>query len=429
MDHIFGDSDDIDFGSTLSSVSRSSSHSASAQSRSRDDAPAPRVLAPRTPALSRVDAIASRPPREHIPRPSRAPVSLEPAILDTTPALTRLIAGMKSSFLPREEDTMSMRVIALSDHAWVDPLFMIRSDETTILVGSGFGSIIRSGRTYPTFPDMRLIFSEKDRIRAWILTDASIDIARFELILPTLGFPSIYATREVIAAFRSSITNVSFLESCRFFELFADGTSARRIGDIECITADIDMTTHFGCKVGNSSIAFAHILLASTGLGTTVSAEIAPTADGFSIGSEAFTTGEVLSLKWWVVSRNAMRFTFDIFFVDGLSIGVVAGYALGDRDQLAESGVVVFTLEEDTRARTIAGHIFIDSRGFVHAYEMMYIHKEILKWIRQTYEKLIIENPKVERGELVQWLRREITKYCYLLTGRTPVVMPIVIER
>ena len=97
-----------------------------------------------------------------------------------------------------------------------------------------------------------------------------------------------------------------------------------------------------------------------------------------------------------------MKFTFDTFFVDGLSIGVVAGYALGDRDQLAESGVVIFTLEEDTRARTIAGHIFIDSRGFVHAYEMMYIHKEILKGIRQTYEKLIIENPKIERGELVQ---------------------------
>jgi mRNA degradation ribonuclease J1/J2 len=306
---------------------------------------------------------------------------------------------------------------------------MIRSDETTVLMGSGFGSISRSGREYSTFPDMRLIFSEKDRIRAWILTDASIDVARFELILPTLGFPPIYATREVIAAFRNSITNTAFLESCRFFELFADGTSMRRIGDIECVTADVDLTSHLGFRSGGSTFAFAHIPLTSADLGTSVAAVITPTTDGFSIGTEPFITGEVLSLKWGVISRNAMKFTFDTFFVDGLSIGVVAGYALGDRDQLAESGVVIFTLEEDTRARTIAGHIFIDSRGFVHAYEMMYIHKEILKGIRQTYEKLIVENPKVERGELVQWLRREITKYCYLLTGRTPVVMPIVIER
>ncbi len=404
MDHIFGDSDDIDFGSTPSSASHSSSsssRSAIPPVLSQPDRP---MFAPRTPAprlVTRAD-MQSRPAREYTPRPPRPLQATEPAVIDTTPALTRLIAGMKSSFLPREDDTSSIRVIALSSHEGIDPLFMVRSDETTVLMGSGFGSISRSGRTYPTFPDMRLIFSEKDRIRAWILTDASIDVARFELILPTLGFPPIYATREVIAAFRNSITNTVFLESCRFFELFADGTSTRRIGDIECITADVDLTSHLGFRAGGSVVAFAHIPLASADLGITASTVIAPTALGFSIGTEAFVTGEVLSLRSGVLSRNAMKFTFDTFFVDGLSIGVVAGYALGDRDQLAESGVVIFTLEEDTRARTIAGHIFIDSRGFVHAYEMMYIHKEILKGIRQTYEKLIVENPKVERGELVQ---------------------------
>ena len=301
MDHIFGDSDDIDFGSTPSSASRSSSSSSSSRSAtppvlSQPDRP---MFAPRTPAprlAPRADTQA-RPAREYTPRPPRAPVSTEPAVLDTTPALTRLIAGMKSSFLPREDDTSSIRVIALSSHEGIDPLFMVRSDETTVLMGSGFGSISRSGRTYPTFPDMRLIFSEKDRIRAWILTDASIDVARFELILPTLGFPPIYATREVIASFRNSITNTVFLESCRFFELFADGTSTRRIGDIECITADVDLTSHLGFRAGNSTVAFAHISLTSADLGASVSAVIAPTTDGFSIGAEAFITGEVLSLK------------------------------------------------------------------------------------------------------------------------------------
>jgi hypothetical protein len=204
---------------------------------------------------------------------------------------------MKSSFLPREDDSSSVRIVALSAHDSRDPLFMIRSDETTVLMGSGFGSISRSGREYQTFPDMRLIFSEKDRIRAWILTDTSIDVARFELILPTLGFPPIYGTREVIAAFRNSITNTVFLESCRFFELFADGSESRRIGDIECITADVDLTPHLGLRAGGSVVAFAHIPLVSAGLGITASTVIAPTTLGFSIGSEAFITGEVLSLK------------------------------------------------------------------------------------------------------------------------------------
>jgi hypothetical protein len=174
---------------------------------------------------------------------------------------------------------------------------MVRSDETTLLIGSGFGSIDRSGRTYATFPDMRLIFSEKDRLRAWILTDASIDVARFELILPTLGFPPIYATREVIAAFRNSITNTVFLESCRFFELFSGGSETRRIGDIECVTADVELTPHLGLRSGGSVVAFAHIPLASSDLGVTASSVITSTTLGFSIGAETFLTGEVLSLK------------------------------------------------------------------------------------------------------------------------------------
>lgn len=210
---------------------------------------APRQPSPRLPSRTNPTQI---PPRSTPPR-ARAPISTEPAVIDITPALSRLIAGMKSSFLPREEDTSIVRIVALSGHTAIDPLFLIRQDDTTILMGSGFGSISKAGREYPTFPDMRLIFSEKDHIRAWILTDASIDVTRFETILPTLGFPPLYATREVIALFRNSIKNIEFLESCRFFELFADGASSRRIGDIECMIADIDMTTSLGFKAGGTT--------------------------------------------------------------------------------------------------------------------------------------------------------------------------------
>ena len=426
MDHIFGDSDDISFWSPSSTPTpRPTARVVSTPSHDRDDtrpSHTPRPSAPRPDA-------ASRPPREYTPRPPRPVQSSEPAIVDTTPALSRLIAGMKSSFLPREDDMTALRIVSLSSSTGSDPLFMMRSDDTTVLVGSGFSALHRSGHEYLTFPDMRLIFSEKDRLRAWVLTDATIDVTRFEFILPTLWFPPIYATRDVIASFRNNIKNTTFLESCRFFELFADGSETRRIGDIEFFLADFSMTMHLGIRSGGSSLALAHIILPSADLGSQGAIMITPSADWFTTPSETFVTGEVISFRAGVFSRHAMKFTFDTFFIDWLSIGVVAGYALGDRDQLSESGVLVFTLTEDTRARTISGHIFIDSRGFVHAYEMMYIHKEIIKGIRQTYEQLLTENPKIERGDLVSGLRREITKYCYLLTGRTPIVMPIVVER
>ena len=157
------------------------------------------------------------------------------------------------------------------------------------------------------------------------------------------------------------------------------------------------MVTSLGFRAGNTSFAFSHLPIVSSDLGSSVNFTFQNTSESLTCNNESFVTGEVLSFKGSSMVRHSMKFTFDTFFVDGLSIGVVAGYALTDREQLSENGVLTFTLEEDVRARTIAGHIFIDSRGFVHAYEMMYIHKEIIKGIRSTYEKFLTDNPKIER--------------------------------
>lgn len=106
---------------------------------------------------------------------------------------------------------------------------LVTRDDTTILIGSGFGTMTRTGQVYTTFPDMRLVASEKTRLSAWILFDASIDVRLFQTILPSVGFPPIYATRDIIAKFRNSIQDTDFLGKCRFFELFADGMTERRI--------------------------------------------------------------------------------------------------------------------------------------------------------------------------------------------------------
>lgn len=170
------------------------------------------------------------------------------------PPLVRLIDGMKPSFLPREEDTTTMRLIAISSHEVTDPLLLLTRDDTTILVGSGFSSMNRSGQDYMTFPDMRLIASEKSRLSAWILLDPTIDVRLFQTILPAIGFPPIYATRDIIAKFRNSITDTEFISKCRFFELFADGMTERRIGDIECRLGTTLILASSGTEVGISHL-------------------------------------------------------------------------------------------------------------------------------------------------------------------------------
>lgn len=124
-----------------------------------------------------------------------------------------------------------------------------------------------------------------------------------------------------------------------------------------------------------------------------------------------------------------MKFILDTFYVDQKSVGTTSGYTLDDRNILANSGVLTFTIEEDTIARTIAGHIFIESRGFVHGHEVMKIHKEIIKAVRIVYEQTIARDVTIERGQLVQVLRQQISKICFLLTGKTPIVMPIIISK
>ncbi|MBP9779439.1 hypothetical protein KBD33_02315 [Candidatus Gracilibacteria bacterium] len=421
MDHIFGNSDDISFGAASTPPKSSVPHNKK-----------PPISSPR-----------GNPVREH--RPGRIPparatkdydtrrphqsTQVEPPSLGDAPALTRLINGMKPSFLPNEDNMNLMRAIVLSSAGEKNPLTLLRSDATTVLIGTGFGTIVRAGKVYPTFPDMRIIFSEKDRLHAWILTDEGVNIELFEQILPTLEFPPIYATRDIISRFRNTIKDASFLEKCRFFELFVPGVMTRRIGDFEFSVANSGTDSMLSARVGSNSVGFSLYPLSTLSHEGSPQFVISSKDGGYLLGNDRFEAGEILMFQNKSFSKHTLKYTFDTFYVDNSSIGIVAGYTLSDREMLAENGILTFTLEEDIRARTIAGHIFIDSRGFVHAHEMMGVHKEILKGIRATYEKLIVENERIERGELVQSLRREITKYCFLLTGRTPVVMPIVIER
>lgn len=160
---------------------------------------------------------------------------------------------MKPSYLPVEEDMTLLRFVLLSETGSKDPLMLIRADMTTVVIGSGFSMLQKAGHEYPTFPDLRLIASEKERLSAWILTDDSIDIRLFEHILPTFDFPPIYATRDIIAKFRNNISRSDFLEKCRFFELFSPEMDSRRIGDI-----DISL----GSRDGISGLVFKN---ASTG--------------------------------------------------------------------------------------------------------------------------------------------------------------------
>jgi hypothetical protein len=126
MDHIFGDSQDIDFGSTPSRpmtppAPRSIDRILPARGTTPMREPAPmRTPAPRSPHPTPV-----APPRERAPRPPVGDFSPSPQ--STLPPLTRLVGGMKSSFLPIEEDSSTVRLVSLVIHSYSCVVMMRRS--------------------------------------------------------------------------------------------------------------------------------------------------------------------------------------------------------------------------------------------------------------------------------------------------------------
>lgn len=96
------------------------------------------------PTVTRASIQAARPAAPLAARRPQAARPVPVAEASPLPALVRLIDGMKPSFLPREEDTTVMRLVPISSHETPDPLLLITRDDTTLVVGSGFGSMHRS---------------------------------------------------------------------------------------------------------------------------------------------------------------------------------------------------------------------------------------------------------------------------------------------
>lgn len=133
---------------------------------------------------------------------------------------------------------------------------------------------------------MRLIFSEKERLSAWILTDESVQVELFEHILPTLDFPPIYATRDIIAKFRNNIKNPSFLDKCRFFELFTPGVGNRRIGDLEFFVGNHINDTILAVRANTSSIGWTWATLSGVSPLSAPNSLLAKTSSEYMLDGE-----------------------------------------------------------------------------------------------------------------------------------------------
>ena len=174
MSNIFGDTHDIAFGTFSDSKKTFSEklrpNSVSSIKPVHSPAPAPTHRRPTDPRKSAF--------RERLPGTS---TSAPTPKIPKNP-LIQLVESMKPSFLPQNEEG-TLRFVLLSEATASDPFFLLRHEDTTLLFGTGFGTVEMMGTSYPTFPDMRLAYSERDRIAGWIMLDPDFSIEPFRMIL------------------------------------------------------------------------------------------------------------------------------------------------------------------------------------------------------------------------------------------------------
>lgn len=129
-----------------------------------------------------------------------------------------------------------------------------------------------------------------------------------------------YATRDVIAYIRDNIKDTSFLEKCRFFDLFAPGVHSRKVAEF---TLEESAS---GLEVSISGRSFVTSLALSAPLKASTPRTIIATPTGYSFPLEDISVapGEIVEISRDRVTKQPLKFTFDTFYIDASSVGVVA---------------------------------------------------------------------------------------------------------
>jgi ribonuclease J len=136
--------------------------------------------------------------------------------------------------------------------------------------------------------------------------------------------------------------------------------------------------------------------------------------------------GDVLSLKDHVVTKDEPVISSDIY-VDSNRMEEVNGAVLRDRKIMASDGILVIIANIDMKNRNLLIHPNITTRGFVMVNE----NAELLKKIETFAEKIILkklEEPSVTYNDIKGELTLELFPYIQELTGRKPIILPVVLD-
>ncbi len=136
--------------------------------------------------------------------------------------------------------------------------------------------------------------------------------------------------------------------------------------------------------------------------------------------------GDTLELKNHVLTRGRSYSGQDIY-VDGSRVGEIGGAVIKDRQIMAKDGILVVIINVDMKKRELLITPNITTRGFILVNE----NEELIHKIESKAEETIktaLQNPRSTFATLKADITETLYPFINNLTGRKPIILPIILD-
>ena len=136
--------------------------------------------------------------------------------------------------------------------------------------------------------------------------------------------------------------------------------------------------------------------------------------------------GDSLILKNHVITKGESYPGADVY-VDGNRIGEIGSAVIKDRKIMANDGILVVIINVNMKKRELLIKPNITTRGFVLVNE----NEELIHKIEDKAETIIkqdLQNPKTTFQSLKSDITEELYPFINNLTGRKPIILPIILD-
>jgi len=137
--------------------------------------------------------------------------------------------------------------------------------------------------------------------------------------------------------------------------------------------------------------------------------------------------GESVELSKEGVKRGKNYQAGDVY-VDGSRIGSVGSVVLKDRKLMSKDGILVAILNLDVAKKELLIHPNVTTRGFILVNENADLILSISRRIESTVKKYFQANAKYNYVDLKNQIILDLNPYIIELTGRRPIILPVVME-